>query len=318
MPILDTLDWCDDFVLSRDLQIPGDRTAFYARIRRGEYVAVTRGVYITAELWSGMDGTARYLSRMRSAALSQGRSLVFSHRSAGAIWHLPNLSAWPNRVEVLTSAASGGRSSAAVSRHTVGIPNEVIEIDGLRVTSLERTVVDLCRTLPHADAVVFADAALRRSTHPVVDLPQTLVDHADLLYELDLVAASRGTARARAAITFADAAADRRGESISRVNVHAAGLTKPKLQVPLRGASGRVWTVDFWWEEFNLIGEFDGKAKYSDPEFLRGRTPQQAVYDEKLREDDLRAAGHGMTRWPWGVATSMPRLRGHLVAAGVR
>jgi hypothetical protein len=318
MPTLAILEWGDDFVLTRDLQIPGDRTAFYARIRRGEYVAVTRGVYIPAHLWSDMDGTARYMSRVRSIALSHGQPLLFSHLSAAAIWGLPNLSAWPRRVEVLSSAAPGGRSSSTVFRHTVGIPDEVVKIDGLRVTSLERTVVDLCRTLPHADAVVFADAALRRSTHPVVDLPQTLVDRAALLCELDLVPASRGTARARAAITFADAAADRPGESISRVNIHAAGLTRPRLQAPLRGASGRVWTVDFWWEEFNLIGEFDGKAKYSDPEFLRGRTPQQAVYDEKLREDDLRAAGHGMTRWPWGVATSMPRLRGHLIAAGVR
>ncbi len=41
----------------------------------------------------------------------------------------------------------------------------------------------------------------------------------------------------------------------------------PQLQVALRGASGRVYVVDFWWPEFNMIGEFDGNIKYADLEF---------------------------------------------------
>jgi hypothetical protein len=100
--------------------------------------------------------------------------------------------------------------------------------------------------------------------------------------------------------------------------VSLARLSPPELQVPLRGSSGRVWRVDFWWPAFNLIGEFDGKAKYTDQRYLRGRTPQEVLYDEKMREDDLRAAEHRFTRWPWEVAISMPRLRSHLIAAGLR
>ena len=92
----------------------------------------------------------------------------------------------------------------------------------------------------------------------------------------------------------------------------------PQLQVAIEGASGQVYIVDFWWPEFNMIGEFDGNAKYTDPEFLRGRTPEQALIDEKRREDDLRAAGHGMTRWHWQIACSLNRLRAHLLAAGIR
>ena len=67
-----------------------------------------------------------------------------------------------------------------------------------------------------------------------------------------------------------------------------------------------------------MIGEFDGDAKYTDPEFLRGRTPEQALLDEKLREDDLRAAGHGMCRWRWATAMSVHSLQAHLRAAGIR
>ena len=97
-----------------------------------------------------------------------------------------------------------------------------------------------------------------------------------------------------------------------------ARLPMPDLQVPLRGASGRVYVVDFWWEQFRAFGEFDGRFKYENPEFLRGRTPEQAMYDEKLREDDLRALDRRSARWNWEVARSVPLLRERLAAAGVR
>lgn len=84
------------------------------------------------------------------------------------------------------------------------------------------------------------------------------------------------------------------------------------------GASGKTYIVDFWWERFNVIGEFDGKYKYTDPSYMNGRSSQQVLYEEKLREDDLRAASHGFTRWPWATAISPVLLREHLRRAGVR
>ena len=119
-------------------------------------------------------------------------------------------------------------------------------------------------------------------------------------------------------IDFADPRADRPGESLSRVSILRTGLTGPDLQVHLRGASGRSYTVDFYWPEFDVIGEFDGRVKYTDPEFLRGGTAEQAVYDEKLREDDLRAVPHAFTRWKWSTALSPAALGALLRRAGVR
>ena len=98
----------------------------------------------------------------------------------------------------------------------------------------------------------------------------------------------------------------------------AARIPTPILQADLLGASGRRYTVDFWWPEFRVFGEFDGWAKYEDPVFLAGRTPQEALRDEKRREDDLRAPGRGCARWDWMVAQSVPLLRARLAAAGVR
>ena len=146
----------------------------------------------------------------------------------------------------------------------------------------------------------------------------TFLDQSELRRELTEVALRHGSARAARVIDFANGLADRPGESLSRLNIASAGLTSPILQAPLRGASGRLWHCDFWWPDFNMIGEFDGEAKYSDPLFLGGRTPAEALRDEKIREDDLRAAHYGMSRWGWNTAISMPRLRAHLIAAGIR
>jgi hypothetical protein len=163
-----------------------------------------------------------------------------------------------------------------------------------------------------------ADAALRRVDHPLSVVSSRSATKDDLRREAALLPIRHGASKARRAVEFADGRADRPGESISRANMHLAQIPAPELQVPMTGGSGRRYVVDFWWPQFEVIGEFDGKIKYSDPVFLDGRTPQQAVYDEKLREDDLRATGKGMSRWPWEVAVSPQKLRTHLARAGIR
>lgn len=305
-----------DVILTADLDVAGDRADFYSLVRRGEFLAIYRGVYVRSDLWQTLEADARYLLRL-TAAREIEPDAVFSHESAAAIWQLPIVGPWPKRAHVVRPPWDAGRSNSILVRHSFEI-EETIWIDGFRVTSLARTVADIAATSSFGVAVTMADAALRRTLHPVAGVPVTSLEQADLLTELHRIAPSHGSARARKAIEFADAAADRPGESMSRVAMRIAKVTPPELQVVLYGASGRRYVVDFWWPRFGVIGEFDGDAKYTDPDFLRGRTPAQALRDEKDREDDLRAAGHGMSRWGWTLALSPAGLRAHLALAGVR
>ena len=74
---------------------------------------------------------------------------------------------------------------------------------------------------------------------------------------------------------------------------------------------------DFFWREHRHIGEFDGVGKYLDPHLLRGRTPAQALLEEKDREDELRRMVNGFTRWRTPDLAAPRLLYDRLVAVGL-
>lgn len=317
MPELDFNGYFGPIIHTKKLTTPGERSEFFVRARKGKYVALFRGVHVEARWWQAMDRHEQYRTRVRAAVESIPGPTIVSHESAAAMWRLPFVGQWPTKVHVCAAHADGGRTNAMFVRHTVGIPDETVYVAELQATHLARTVVDLARRLPFPHAVVVADAALRRTLHPVRGIPTTSISVDDLRRELAMVPLTHGSAKASRVIEFANGLADRPGESMSRASMHIAGITPPELQVDLLGRSGRRYVVDFWWRQIGKAGEFDGKEKYRDPDFLRGRTPEQALLDEKAREDDLRAAGYGMSRWGWQMAVSASRLRVHLHAAGI-
>lgn len=301
-------------LLSSTTVLPSERARLYSRARRGELVALTRGCWVPVEQWNALDAAARHRLLCQAVQATSPGELTFSHLSAVALWRLPLVGEWPQRAHVLFVSTGSGRSTRHLIRHARAELPSPTSIDGLLVTSLLATVVDVASVLSFDGAVVVADAAIRTFV-PGAQLDEV---KAELRSEARRIAPTHGGARVRRVIEFADPKADRPGESLSRVSILRAGLTAPLLQVRLSGASGAEYTVDFFWPEFNVIGEFDGKVKYTDPVFLRGRTAEQAVYDEKLREDDLRAAPHGFTRWKWATALSPSALGALLRRAGVR
>jgi hypothetical protein len=306
-------------ILSRHCVSSTERAAIRATVARGKLVRIARGAYVESAAWRKLDRHARYRTLVYAAAEMNTADMIFTHASAALLWRLPWVDSWPSQVHVAAELpAAGGTSTKLLSRHAFDRESDSVRLDGLRASSLGATVVDIAADLKFAPAVAIADAALRRMLVPVIGLPETSIDR-DLLMSMALeLPLNHGRAKAIRVVQFADGRADRPGESLSRVTMFRAGITSPELQVELRGASGRRYFVDFWWPEFNAFGEFDGKYKYSDPEFLAGRTPSQAVYDEKLREDDLRAPGRGCARWGWAEARSIPLLRARLTMAGIR
>jgi hypothetical protein len=167
-------------------------------------------------------------------------------------------------------------------------PADVVTLDGMRVTSLARTVADLARTLPLDQAVAAGDAALRRG----LPVPEVLA-------VLESCRGWPGVGQARRTAGLLDARSESVGESYSRVRMHEADLPVPVPQYEVYDDRGQlVGRADFGWEEQRVLGEFDGRVKYG--RLLRpGQTVEEVVYREKLREDALRDLGWRVVRWTW-------------------
>ncbi|MBG6238384.1 hypothetical protein IWX78_001356 [Mycetocola sp. CAN_C7] len=189
--------------------------------------------------------------------------------------------------------SNGGRSSGALARHSRPLASlEIVELDGLALTSPAQSVVDVARTMRFPDAVAAMDSALyaRRTGGP-------LCTRDEIEAVIERSAGQPGVARARAAAAFATSLSDSVEESHSRVQIHLLGFPAPELQVRIRLPNGTTALPDFYWREFDHAGECDGRSKYTDPAFLRGRTAAEAVIDEKNRENQLRQVVGRVSRW---------------------
>ncbi|SDR92226.1 hypothetical protein SAMN04488543_0755 [Friedmanniella luteola] len=232
------------------------------------------------------DDVGRHRQLLQATVPQLGGGVV-SHLSAAVLHGLPLPVGGLRHVQVTQPAARSGRRRGHVHRFAAPLPAEdVTLLDGLAVTTLARTVVDLGRALPFADAVAVADAALRQG-----------LDGGELRLVLEQATGRPGVARARRVVAFADGRSESAGESRSRVLLHRIGLPPSTLQLVVLDEQGCfVGRSDFGWQEHRTLGEFDGRVTYG--RLLRpGETAADVVHREKRREDALRDQGWEMVRW---------------------
>ena len=245
----------------------------------------------------------RYDLRIAAVVGTRHSPVVVSHYSAARVWGFPIANVWPREVHVTVGLESAKRTKNGVVVHRYALTDaEIVEHDGILVTSRLRTLIDLCRIAAFRDAVVALDNALASDAAPLAK--------EELLDALGAQGTVRGAARAGRAIDFATPLAASPGESFSRVLIHELGFPAPELQHEFRTAIGGRRFADFWWELLRLIGEFDGQGKYFDPRYTQGRTPQQVLWDEKQRENELREQDTGLVRWDWSILRNPPHSSG--------
>jgi len=134
--------------------------------------------------------------------------------------------------------------------------DDVVEAEGLRVTSGAQTFLDLAARLPPAELVAVGDALMRRGRLTADEVAARLARAEGV----------RGVVRGRACAPLLTAEAHSRPESLVRYWIHGAGLPVPRPQVPVHDRWGReVCHADLGYEEWKVALEYEGR-QHAEPE----------------------------------------------------
>ncbi|HEX5527446.1 MAG TPA: type IV toxin-antitoxin system AbiEi family antitoxin domain-containing protein [Solirubrobacterales bacterium] len=227
----------------------------------GRLQRIHRGVYAI--------GHAALSDHARAAAalLVFPGTAVLSHRSAAWLWGL--IPAAPREAEVTVAARGNVRQGLRVHR-VWSLPDEERDIyEGLPVTSVARTLVDLAGVSSSRGLSRVVDRARRRGKLDLAAIDRSLERRprsfvTERLQEVLRLYRQPVFDRARSELLFLDAIID-------------AGLRLPKLNAFEAGCE-----IDAYWEEERFAVEVDGWETHGS---------REAFESDRLRQEDLKLAG---------------------------
>ncbi len=261
------------------------------RLGAGRLVAVRRGVLVAAPSLSTERGAV--LARVAAALRSHTRrDPVASHLSAAARYDLPRpLDGWGPVTLTVAAGPTRRRAGLVVHRCELAAGEVLSGPHGLATTSPARTVLDCLRSTSPRDGLAIADAALHRRP----------VRWPELVASLEAAQGLPGVVRARTVLAVADERRESPLESWSAWGFHTRNVPAPTWQVDVPDVAGAfVARVDGWWA-CGLVGEADGRAKYTLAAAERGGADAAGLSDvldrERRREQRLRRLGAEVVRW---------------------
>lgn len=306
----------DGLQLSRDAEAVGLHARFLAARHGGQLTPLRRGVYISSERAAEMTAVDRYRASVLAVG-HQRRRPVFAGLSAAVLWGLPVVRPIPNEVYLLAPGTSGRRRNGVVEfARRAGVLLD--EHNGLVLTALADTLIDVARTMPFLTAMVMVDAALHRPRFGGIP---PLCTEAELIDAYERRLPFPGSARVLAVLERRTTLVESVLETVSRVHVEQLGFPAPVLQYPVAlPRTGRTVYLDTAWPEHGVWGEADGDGKYLG-DTRSGRDPRDIaaiMLAEKRRENDVRAVTRwNCARWGWDEAWRLSQLRALLLEAGL-
>jgi very-short-patch-repair endonuclease len=209
--------------------------------------------------------------RQRQIALVLATGGVSAGLAAAA---LHDLAASPRRPEILLGRAPRRDLGAVVHTTCALAPIDCTEVDGISVTTVARTLVDLAGRCPRGAFEDMLDTAIVRRLVTV----DRLRDRAEALWapRRSGCAVVLELLKARHA---ADARAANRWEARVLRTVRQLGLPEPRLNHRVR-VGGRVRYLDLAWPDAKVAVEFDGFVPHST---------RRVFDDDRARQNDLVA-----------------------------
>lgn len=213
-----------------------------AHLRGATWMRVAPATY----MWTGLRADPMHAIHAMSTRLPG--SAAFSGFTAVWLHKVDAQPCIPVEATVRDGAGVSARSGCLVRRAVLD-EEDVVLIQGLRVTSMARTLADVSARVTLTEAVVIADAALHAGRIRLDELDSWATSHAG----------RRGIRKLRKVIEHAEPAAESPMESRLRMLLVLAGLPRPEAQVSLYGGSDQfLGRLDLFYRESRLGIEYDG------------------------------------------------------------
>ena len=214
------------------------------RVSRGRLHLVMRGIYAVG--WPRLTKKRRWMT----AVLACGEGAVLSHRSAAALWGIGFERERLIDISVRRRAELKRPGLRVRGRPSLG-PEDVTSVDGIPVTAIVQTLLDLATELP--------PGRLERAVNEADKYD--LVDPETLRSRLGDHVGEPGTKALRKLLdkrTFRLSDSDL--EVLFRPIARKAGLPPPLTKQKVNG-----FEVDFFWPDLGLVVETDGLRYHRTP-----------------------------------------------------
>ena len=249
----------------------------------GRLVAIHEGIYAVGHPALAHGG------HFMAAVLVGGEGAALSHASAAAHLGLRRSSA--AAVDVMVPR-SGERDRDRIRFHRPRIfePEDVQVIDGIRCTTVARTLVDLAGVLRYEPLELAVEQAERLD---VLDVKAI----ADVLARISRPRGVRNLRRCLGAERLdASLTASRLERRFFRL-CREAGLERPLVNHRVEVSAGVWHKVDFFWPALNLAVETDGWATHGT---------RTAARRDRRRDRELRNVGVRVERFMWDDVADDP------------
>lgn len=244
--------------------------------------------------------------RLKASALWFGPRCVFSHRTAAALWGLSTFDAEAGPVVIASTRHVTAPAGVRVFRMTALLPRELGSISGLRVTSVERTLLDLAAEERESDVEAALDEAVRQKLTTLERLG-AFIDRAGGTPGI------RVLRRLHSKRTGLGGVPESELESRVLAVLEEYGMPRPVLQQKVT-SRGRRYRLDFRFPGTPIVLEADGYAWHSSID---------AFEADRRRINALTVRGFRVLRWTWAALHDRPEelideLRRMLSASATR
>lgn len=275
-----------DLITTRALHDSGlTRHEIARRVRTGTIIRLKRGHYLPKAELTSLERHLLMVDTMPTATLAL--------ESAALVHGLP-VESIPERVQTIVAGTGRTRQRERRTVLTGRLADaDTTWVEGVRVTTPERTVVDITRLRGLDEGLVPWEAARWRA-RVEERLEEFDAAIADALGRLEKC---RGVALGRRGLQRASAWSQSPMETRSRLIMARGEVPTPVQQFPVHNGRGVLLGVsDFAWPDLGLLGEYDGLDKY---EYLArpGESPLDVMRREKARQEAMEAEGYLFVRW---------------------